>query len=303
MNLIFRLNLIKPLISVLFSWLILGSLFGADTRFEGDFLEGINLGLSPKKPETFACHGELDLQEALGKPSFLKSHKPVVLIKTGKDLSTDWIKSDSGGLNEAMDIFWKMAVDEATEPSSQQRQLLDDFLKHPAGQVWLKAFLEELMDFTEKGYFKLELPRVQGSFSLLEVISPDLSYDGEVEIAPRLFKVKFMETKGAYAQGSTLHLGKIGKKFPFGGQQVDPIAIISHEFGHTRFGNMTNADSETILGEACTVKLYENPVRAMNQFESRKTYYSRKRNCFVEVDSLIALPMDPKKPFNCFDPL
>ena len=114
-----------------------------------------------------------------------------------------------------------------------------------------------------------------------------------------MFKIKFNSGWGASAYGSVINIGNINSKFSMSGQKVDPVAIISHEFGHTRFGNMANADSETILGEACTVRLYENPVRLLNNYAPRTHYYSKARNCYVDIESFVTSPIDQDIPANC----
>lgn len=60
---------------------------------------------------------------------------------------------------------------------------------------------------------------------------------------------------------------------PASSQLVDPLAILSHEFGHTRYGDPASAGS--LQGEANTVERYENPVRERNGFEPRTVYYVR----------------------------
>ena len=54
---------------------------------------------------------------------------------------------------------------------------------------------------------------------------------------------------------------------------MDPRAILSHEFGHTRYGDP--ASSGSLLGEATTVARYENPVRERDGYEPRTVYYLR----------------------------
>jgi len=81
--------------------------------------------------------------------------------------------------------------------------------------------------------------------------------------------------EGAQAEPGLIGLGDAGFRceFPASGQLVDPHAILSHEFGHTRYGDPASAGS--LVGEAATVQRYENPVRERDGFEPRTVYYVR----------------------------
>lgn len=65
---------------------------------------------------------------------------------------------------------------------------------------------------------------------------------------------------------------KPGARFAFGGQAVDPLAILHHEFEHTRFGKNPQSLENILAEEAFTVAQVENPVRVLNGFEPRYTY-------------------------------
>lgn len=77
------------------------------------------------------------------------------------------------------------------------------------------------------------------------------------------------------AHPGAIGLGDAGLscQFPASNELVDPFAIISHELGHTRYGDP--ASGGTLLGEARTVELYENPVRVRNGYEPRALYFER----------------------------
>jgi len=68
-----------------------------------------------------------------------------------------------------------------------------------------------------------------------------------------------------------------GTKLRFGiendGQPVDLLAIIHHEFHHTKFWRKSVHQSESIQKERLAVLENENPVRIINGFEPRYTYY------------------------------
>ncbi|MBF2052693.1 MAG: hypothetical protein IGS03_04415 [Candidatus Sericytochromatia bacterium] len=61
-------------------------------------------------------------------------------------------------------------------------------------------------------------------------------------------------------------------RFAIGGQRVDPLAIIHHEFEHTRFGRFRHDENNLLEEENFAVREVENPVRILNGFEPRYTY-------------------------------
>lgn len=60
--------------------------------------------------------------------------------------------------------------------------------------------------------------------------------------------------------------------FKISGQPVDPLAIVHHEFEHTRFGRFANHDDDVLADEVHAVRDVENPVRVLNGYEPRYTY-------------------------------
>jgi len=253
----------------------------------------------PQTPPEFSCSGKTKLNDALDEAPFLDTHNLVIKKLEGR-YQVSWQKTSK--TKEYADFLIQYVKDTESSPDAKQSQLLKDFFSHPAGKIWGKAILDELSIWIKKGYFELNL-RSGESKALQDCFLYELSEDGEFEIKARLFRVSFVDDFGAFGTGSRLIIGKLGSHFSHGKQKIDPIAIYSHEFGHTRYGNMGNAESETILGEACTVKLYENPVRLFNGFKPRNSYYSTKRNCMITIPDSQVRPIYPNKPSNCFGPL
>lgn len=61
--------------------------------------------------------------------------------------------------------------------------------------------------------------------------------------------------------------------FPGSTQLVDPLAVIHHEFGHTRFdGRNSKPHLITLEDERKAVIFHENPARMLNGMEPRYTY-------------------------------
>ncbi|PIQ25002.1 hypothetical protein COW36_16245 [bacterium (Candidatus Blackallbacteria) CG17_big_fil_post_rev_8_21_14_2_50_48_46] len=61
-------------------------------------------------------------------------------------------------------------------------------------------------------------------------------------------------------------------QFRYGGQAIDPLAILHHEFEHTRFGRFEQSEAQMLQEEVHAVREVENPVRSLNGFEPRYTY-------------------------------
>lgn len=61
-------------------------------------------------------------------------------------------------------------------------------------------------------------------------------------------------------------------QFPTGGQKIDPLAIILHEFGHTMVFNPSS--KQGIQFERYVVINYENTVRKINGYEMRYIYFN-----------------------------
>ena len=60
--------------------------------------------------------------------------------------------------------------------------------------------------------------------------------------------------------------------FP-GGEEMDYLAVIHHEFGHTNLYKAKNYDGKTLLSERNVVVGLDNPVRILNGKEPRYTYF------------------------------
>lgn len=116
-------------------------------------------------------------------------------------------------------------------------------------------------------------------------LTPDGHFAGYVP-----FRIR--GTPGAAAGGSAeIRLPfSFRETFRFGGQRVDPLAIVHHEFGHTRYGLPAGPEDlrETPHGtrlslehEVRVVDRFENPVRLRNGFEPRFRYYDEEGRDFA----------------------
>lgn len=164
---------------------------------------------------------------------------------------------------------------------SKQMALLERFAMSDAGAVWLRAVADDSLRLFNRGYLDYDhalwaravksgnLPRLSA------LLTGKLTEAGQFAQDVRLFLFSGYEGYGAMAHPGAVGLGNAGLRcqFPSSDELVDPMAIISHEFGHTRYGDPDS--SGTLLGEARTVEHYENPVRVRNGFEPRTLYFQR----------------------------
>jgi len=162
-----------------------------------------------------------------------------------------------------------------------QLALLERFALSDAGAVWLREVADDSLRLFNKGY--LEYDKALWLKSVKQGRMPPLSklltgrltetalFAGDAQI----FKFSGYAGPGAMAHPGAIGLGDAGLscQFPSSSELVDPLAIISHEFGHSRYGDPSTAG--TLIGEARTVELYENPVRIRNGYEPRSLYFER----------------------------
>ncbi len=196
--------------------------------------------------------------------------------------------------HEAFAVFRKVNVAEPGEVgatslalSEGQIALLERFAMSDAGAVWMRAVVDDTIRLFNRGYLEAR-PRASAKASprFSEMITGRLSENGLFANDIEVFKVYAFAGPGAVAQPGSIGLGTEGIKshFPFSGEAVDRDAILSHEFGHTRYGDPASGSS--IVGEAQTVELYENPVRVANGYEPRTVYYYRDQMGSVDADDL-----------------
>jgi hypothetical protein len=162
-----------------------------------------------------------------------------------------------------------------------QEALLERFALSDAGAVWMREVVNDTLRMFNRG--DLDARRKVWSHArrtgkmpkLTALLTGKLSVSGQFSQDEPMFKIYAYAGKGAQAEPGLIGLGDGGfsSEFPASGQLVDPLAILSHEFGHTRYGDPNSAGS--LLGEAMTVEHYENPVRKLDGFEPRTVYYVR----------------------------
>ncbi|MDD5388083.1 MAG: hypothetical protein PHD37_01970 [Gallionellaceae bacterium] len=163
----------------------------------------------------------------------------------------------------------------------EQIELLERFALADAGAVWLREVADDTLRLFNKGYLEYDHALWRRALksgrmpNLSQLLTGRLSEAGQFAEDAEVFKFGAYAGTGALAQPGGIGLGDAGLRchFPSSDELVDPHAILSHEFGHTRYGDPDSSSS--LLGEARTVELYENPVRVRNGYEPRTLYFER----------------------------
>jgi hypothetical protein len=162
-----------------------------------------------------------------------------------------------------------------------QLELLERFAGSDAGAVWFREVADDTLRLFNRGYLAYDralwLRSVKSGRmpALSRLITGKLSEAALFSNDAGLFLFSGYAGSGAMAHPGAIGLGDAGLRcqFPSSDELVDPHAIISHEFGHTRYGDPTSAGS--LIGEARTVERYENPVRELNGYPPRTVYFQR----------------------------
>jgi len=160
----------------------------------------------------------------------------------------------------------------------EQVALLARFALSDAGAVWFREVADDTLRLFNKGYLAYdpvlwEKGRSAGqAVRLSDLITGGLSEAGLFAQDAALFRIFAHDGRGAMAANASIRLGREGLRchFTLSDELVDPHAVLSHEFGHTRYGDARSAG--TPLGEAATVAKYENPVRIRNGYPPRTVY-------------------------------
>jgi hypothetical protein len=164
---------------------------------------------------------------------------------------------------------------------AEQVELLARFALTDAGAVWFREMADDTLRLFNEGYLAYDSvlwearDQQQGPIRLSRLLSGGLSETGLFAQDAALFRIFAHDGHGAMAANASIRLGVRGLRchFTLSDELVDPHAVLSHEFGHTRYGDARSAG--TPLGEAATVARYENPVRIRNGYPPRTVYYLR----------------------------
>lgn len=164
---------------------------------------------------------------------------------------------------------------------TEQVELLHRFALSDAGAVWFREMADDTLRLFNQGYLDYDAVVWQAHLAggprppLSALISGRLSEAGLFAQDASVFRIFAYDGLGSMAAAASVRMGRKGFRcqFQMSGESIDPFAILSHEFGHSRYGDPRSAGLP--LGEAQTVARYENPVRLRNGFPPRLVYYLR----------------------------
>jgi hypothetical protein len=164
---------------------------------------------------------------------------------------------------------------------AEQVELLARFAQSDAGAVWFREMADDTLRLFNKGYLAYDTVLWEARHDageplrLSRLITGALSEAGLFAQDAAPFRIFAHDGQGAMAANASIRLGRQGLRchFTLSDELVDPHAVLSHEFGHTRYGDARSAG--TPQGEAATVARYENPVRIRNGYPPRTVYYLR----------------------------
>jgi hypothetical protein len=191
-------------------------------------------------------------------------------------------RAEHFALARIINLARKGEVNARTLPlSPEQIAFLERFALSDAGAIWFKEMADDTLRLFNAGYLGYDQALWKRALKsghmprLSELLTGRLTEAGQFVADLQLFKFGAYQGPGALAQPGGIGLGDLGLKchFPTSDELVDPHAVLSHEFGHTRYGDPDSAG--TLLGEARTVERYENPVRVRNGYEPRSVYFQR----------------------------
>lgn len=163
----------------------------------------------------------------------------------------------------------------------EQIELLQRFALSDAGAVWFREMADDTLRLFNQGYLDFDASLWQAHLDggprppLSALITGRLSEAGMFAQDVSVFRIFAYDGIGSMAAAASVRMGRRGFRcqFQMSGEPVDPFAILSHEFGHSRYADPRSAGLP--LGEAQTVARYENPVRLRNGFPPRLVYYLR----------------------------
>ncbi len=227
---------------------------------------------------------------------FMTCSDPNAVVKFSSEMAaTEDREAESDRREHAFILVDKVNIHRNNPERRLQKKnhgLLREFFHTNAGAWFARRILKETLWAAQKGY--LEYTQNLESFCqsrrkipLHEVLSGEISFDGQLQQDFIFFEINEHGGPGAFAQPGFISISAvgIGGRWSVTRQKVDPLAIISHELGHTRYGDSSTGGH--LLGERQTVINFENPVRKLNGYAPRRGYYSHSLNQTIEIESSI----------------
>lgn len=168
-------------------------------------------------------------------------------------------------------------------PNEKVIELFRQFAMTDAGAVWMRLVTNDTIEAINRGYLEINTDLKDGTAKLSDLLTGETSDDGKFAADFTIFKIYSFSGKGAKGSSGSIGINSngIGGVFPSTGQKIDPLAILSHEFGHTRYGDPRSG--EDLQGEARTVTRFENPVRTANGYDERLIYCDPGKKQSIQV--------------------
>lgn len=176
-------------------------------------------------------------------------------------------------------------------PQEKVMSLLHQFALSDVGAIWLRRVTDDTIAAINRGYLEVDASKKTLSSLVTGKLTDDAVFDANFVV----FKIFSFLGNGATGGGSRISIGEnlFKDTFPSSGQKIDPLAIISHEFGHTLYGDPTSG--ENIHGEARCVEHFENPARVHHHYDERLTYCDPKTNTVIDIKTKIVTKKDCSK--------
>ena len=132
---------------------------------------------------------------------------------------------------------------------AEQIELLHRFAVSDAGAVWFREMADDTLRLFNQGYLDYDAAIWQTHLaggprpSLSTLITGRLSEAGLFAQDASVFRIYAYDGTGSMAAAASVRMGRKGFRCQFlmSGESVDPFAILSHEFGHSRYGDPRSA--------------------------------------------------------------
>lgn len=291
-----------------------------ERTFEGDRTAGLGQGLNASaSPGLVQQQTALERAERVADSECITTDSPELKNKRLKDY---WGTSDPDQIKQIARRM--LGIDTAQLPSmAKRRENWQKFVQRhiPREQNFSFELAEQHPDFGRLGpgynsdaygylekyamtdYGALMIGKVTEEYERLvdnDSIDASTNFANEKALNSgyQIFRVLVDDLKQARGAANRIELpGNFPKRptYLYGGQEIDPLAVLHHEFEHTRFGIDSRHDAGDIKEELAAVERLENPVRALSDLEPRYTYVQLDKNENAVKTISIKNPTNEKK--------
>ena len=133
--------------------------------------------------------------------------------------------------------------------AEDQVALLERFAHSDAGAVWFREMADDTLRLFNQGYLEYDAALWRAYLEggprppLSALITGRMSEAGLFAQDAAVFRIYAYDGMGSMAAAASVRMGRKGFRcqFSMSGEAVDPFAILSHEFGHSRYGDPRSA--------------------------------------------------------------